>query len=237
MQSIDAGKNQKFRAIRLTYGGNPDLAIRRGAWRTRFAFSSLPEREQMAMSFRSRRCVVPPSQQRGSEQVWQVNPSSKGDGLPRGILTGPHSQGIVFSKEASHNRVLRKAHRSKHCLETAPSALQKRSDLGCAGKLVSRNAQLSEGPGFACCAGETDLVLTRNSSAEVLLAGPVHPFWAWYYRSVRSDPAVSPLITCQPQPSRRRESATHRSAGLGPCAVSCAVPALPIRLDAQSPAV
>jgi hypothetical protein len=41
--------------------------------------------------FRSRRCVVPPSQQRGSEQVGQVNPGSKGDGLPAGILTLPHT--------------------------------------------------------------------------------------------------------------------------------------------------
>ena len=41
---------------------------------------------QMAMEFRSRRRVVPPSQQRGSEQVWQVNPGSKGDGLPKGVF-------------------------------------------------------------------------------------------------------------------------------------------------------
>ena len=39
---------------------------------------------------RSRRCVVPPSQQRGSKQVGQVNPGSKGDG-PAGILTLPHT--------------------------------------------------------------------------------------------------------------------------------------------------
>ena len=34
----------------------------------------------------------------------------------------------------------------------------------------------------------------------------VHPFWAWDYRSVRSDPPVSPVILCQPQPSRCRQS-------------------------------
>ena len=41
--------------------------------------------------FRSRCCVVPPSQQRGSQQVGQVNPGSKGDGLPAGILALPHT--------------------------------------------------------------------------------------------------------------------------------------------------
>lgn len=40
---------------------------------------------------RSRRCVFLPSQKRGSEQVWQVNPGSKGDGLPTGILASPHT--------------------------------------------------------------------------------------------------------------------------------------------------
>jgi|KBSMisStaDraftv2_1062788.scaffolds.fasta_scaffold65864_5 hypothetical protein len=69
-----------------------------------------------------RRCLLPPSQQRRSQQVWQVNPGSKGDGLPRGILTLSDTQTIVFSKEASHNKVFRKPHRSDHCLETAPGA-------------------------------------------------------------------------------------------------------------------
>src|SRR4029077_6824197 len=82
-----------------------------------------------------RHSVLPPSQQRGSEQVYQVNASSKANGLPRGILAGPHSQRIVFSKEASHHRVFRKAHRSKHCLETAFDVLQEWRDLLCAGKL------------------------------------------------------------------------------------------------------
>jgi len=68
----------------------------------------------------------------------------------------------VFSKKASHNGVFRKPHRSEHCLETAPDALQERGDLGRAGNLVSRNAKLSESSGFACCAGETDPVVTRN---------------------------------------------------------------------------
>ena len=116
-------------------------------WRTRFAFSSVPERDRWLVAF-SRRCVVPPSQQRGSEQVWQVNPGSKGDGLPRGILTLPDAETVVFSKKASHDGVFRTPHRSEHCLKTAPEALQERGNLNCAGNLVRRNVQLSERPGL-----------------------------------------------------------------------------------------
>jgi integrase len=44
--------------------------------------------------------VFPPGQQRGSEKAYQVNASSKANSLPRGILAGPHSQGIAFRREA-----------------------------------------------------------------------------------------------------------------------------------------
>src|SRR6266852_8252590 len=60
-------KNKKIRAIRLTYGWHHDLAIRRGALRTRFAFSSSSgARDRYEVSLASLR--RPPSQQRGSEQ-------------------------------------------------------------------------------------------------------------------------------------------------------------------------
>jgi hypothetical protein len=81
----------------------------------------------------------------------------------------------VFSKKASHNGVFRKPHRSEHCVETGPGTLQKRRDLSWASNLFGRNAKLSEGAGFACCAGEADSVLPRNFG-EILLAGLVHPF-------------------------------------------------------------
>jgi hypothetical protein len=105
--------------------------------------------------------MFPPGQQRGSEQVCRVNAGREGNSLPTGILTRPHAQAIVFSKEAFHHGVLRKAHRFEHGPGTAPDVLQERGDLVCAGKLVSRNAELSEGSGSACCAGEADFVLTR----------------------------------------------------------------------------
>jgi len=73
--------------------------------------------------------VFPPSQQRGSVQAYQVNASGKANSLPRGILTGPHSQRVAFFKEAFQYRVLRKAHGSEHCLET-PDVLQRRGNLG-----------------------------------------------------------------------------------------------------------
>ncbi len=80
----------------------------------------------MAMSFPYRHGVFPPNQQRGSEQLEPVNASSKGNSLPTGILARPHSQRSAFSQEALHHRVLRTAHRYKHCLETAPVVRQER---------------------------------------------------------------------------------------------------------------
>jgi len=46
-QSNDPGKNKQFRtSLELAFRWNPDLAIHRGVWRTRFAFSSFPERDR-----------------------------------------------------------------------------------------------------------------------------------------------------------------------------------------------
>jgi hypothetical protein len=66
------------------------------------------------------------------------------------------SQGIMFGEEGLHRRILRKAHCCENRLETAQSDLQERGDLGRAGELVWRDAQLSKRLGLSLCAREAN---------------------------------------------------------------------------------